>query len=89
MSLSPLSVPLMFCASFENLNVFHLKLVLLLSCCRSIVGDLYVVLHIEEKRGIQRDGLDLFSKVNIDYTEAILGTIRKVVTILFLNAMVH
>ncbi|XP_073281864.1 uncharacterized protein [Primulina huaijiensis] len=48
---------------------------------RGIAGDLFLVLHIEEKQGIQRDGLDLFSKVNVDYTEAILGTIRKVNTV--------
>ncbi|KAL3512117.1 hypothetical protein ACH5RR_024834 [Cinchona calisaya] len=48
---------------------------------RSIAGDLYVVLHIEEKHGIQRDGLNLYSKVKIDYTEAILGTVVKVTTV--------
>ncbi|XP_073158732.1 uncharacterized protein [Henckelia pumila] len=48
---------------------------------RGITGDLYLVIHIEEKRGIRRDGLDLFSKVNVNYTEAILGTIRKVDTV--------
>ncbi|KAG8388147.1 hypothetical protein BUALT_Bualt02G0095700 [Buddleja alternifolia] len=48
---------------------------------RGIAGDLYLVLHIEEKQGIQRDGMDLFSKVDIDYTEAILGTIKKVNTV--------
>ncbi|KZV46478.1 dnaJsubfamily A member 3, mitochondrial [Dorcoceras hygrometricum] len=48
---------------------------------RSIAGDLYLVIHIEEKQGIRRDGVDLFSKVHVDYTEAILGTIRKVDTV--------
>lgn len=46
-----------------------------------VVGDLLVVLHIEEERGIQRDGLNLYSKIAIDYTEAILGTVTKVKTI--------
>ncbi|KAL9170039.1 hypothetical protein ABFS82_04G117900 [Erythranthe guttata] len=45
---------------------------------RGIAGDLYLVLHIEEKQGIQRDGMNLYSKLVIDYTEAILGTIKKV-----------
>lgn len=37
-----------------------------------------MVLQIEEKRGIWREGPDLFSKVSIGYTEAILGTVLKV-----------
>lgn len=48
---------------------------------RGLVGDLYLVLHIDEKHGIWRDGLDLFSKINVDYTEAILGTVIKVETV--------
>ncbi|KAK9277920.1 hypothetical protein L1049_027477 [Liquidambar formosana] len=48
---------------------------------RGIVGDLYLVLHIDEKHGIWRDGLDLYSKINVDYTEAILGTVIKVETV--------
>lgn len=46
-------------------------------------GDLYLVLHIEEKIGIQRKGLNLHSKVNVDYTEAILGTVIKVILDMF------
>lgn len=48
---------------------------------RGIAGDLYLVLHIEEKQGIQRDGMNLYSKVDVDYTEAILGVIKKVDTV--------
>ncbi|KAK6127846.1 hypothetical protein DH2020_038415 [Rehmannia glutinosa] len=47
---------------------------------RGIAGDLYLVLHIEEKQGIRRDGTNLYSKVVVDYTEAILGTIKQVDT---------
>ncbi|GMN46047.1 hypothetical protein TIFTF001_015233 [Ficus carica] len=46
-----------------------------------IAGDLYIVLHIEEKHGIQRDGLNLYSKINVYYTDAILGTTMKVETV--------
>ncbi|KAL2462346.1 Molecular chaperone Hsp40/DnaJ family protein [Abeliophyllum distichum] len=48
---------------------------------RGVAGDLYLVLHTQEKIGIQRDGLNLYSKVNVDYTEAILGTVIKVETV--------
>ncbi|XP_048329399.2 uncharacterized protein LOC107435129 [Ziziphus jujuba] len=48
---------------------------------RGIAGNLYIVLHIEEKHGIRRDGLNLYSTINVDYTEAILGTVRKVETV--------
>nr|XP_027124507.1 uncharacterized protein LOC113741211 [Coffea arabica] len=48
---------------------------------RGIAGDLFIVLHIEEKHGIQRDGLNLYSKVKVDFTEAILGTVVKVRTV--------
>ncbi|GFQ02261.1 chaperone protein dnaj [Phtheirospermum japonicum] len=47
---------------------------------RGIAGDLYLVLHIEEKKGIWRDGINLYSKVVVDYTEAILGTVKQVNT---------
>lgn len=46
---------------------------------RGVVGDLYLVLHVDEKHGIWREGLQLYSKINIDYTEAILGTVIKVI----------
>lgn len=46
-----------------------------------MAGDLYLVIQIEEKLGIWRDGLNLYSKVNLDYTEAILGTVKKVETV--------
>lgn len=45
---------------------------------RGIAGDLYLVLHTEEKQGIQRDGMNLYSRVDVDYTEAILGAVKKV-----------
>ncbi|KAL8474448.1 hypothetical protein ACS0TY_031061 [Phlomoides rotata] len=48
---------------------------------RGIAGNLYLVLHIEEKKGIQRDGMNLYSKVVVDYAEAILGVIKKVDTV--------
>lgn len=37
------------------------------------------MLRVNEKAGIQRDGLNLYSTINIDYTEAILGTVTKVI----------
>ncbi|PON60452.1 Chaperone DnaJ [Parasponia andersonii] len=48
---------------------------------RGLAGDLYVVLHIDEKQGIKRDGLNLYSKIDLHYTEAILGTTIKVETV--------
>ncbi|KAJ4828187.1 hypothetical protein Tsubulata_045117 [Turnera subulata] len=48
---------------------------------RGLSGDLFIIVHIKEKHGIQRDGLDLYSKVSVDYTQAILGTIIKVETV--------
>lgn len=48
---------------------------------RNRVGDLYLVLHVNKKRGIRRDGLDLYSEINIDYSQAILGTVIKVETV--------
>ncbi|GAA0173915.1 chaperone [Lithospermum erythrorhizon] len=48
---------------------------------RGIIGNLYLSFHIERKDGIWRDGLDLYSKVKVDYTDAILGTVLKVETV--------
>ncbi|WOL14185.1 hypothetical protein Cni_G22965 [Canna indica] len=48
---------------------------------RGIVGDVYIFLHVNEKPGFQRDGLNLCSEVSIHYTEAILGTVVKVETV--------
>ncbi|CAB4281419.1 unnamed protein product [Prunus armeniaca] len=48
---------------------------------RGTVGDVFIVLHIDRKAGIHRDGLNLYSKIKIDYTEAILGTVIKVETV--------
>lgn len=42
-------------------------------------GDLFIVLQVDEKRGIQREGLNLYSKISIDFTDAILGAVTKVV----------
>ncbi|CAH2053439.1 unnamed protein product [Thlaspi arvense] len=42
-------------------------------------GDLFIVLQVDEKRGIRREGLNLYSKISIDFTDAILGAITKVV----------
>lgn len=47
--------------------------------CRGIAGDLFLVIHVKEEHGIWRDGLNLYSKVEVDYTGAILGTVTKVV----------
>ncbi|VVA98038.1 unnamed protein product [Arabis nemorensis] len=44
-------------------------------------GDLFIVLQVDEKRGIQREGLNLYSKVSIDFTDAILGAVTKVETV--------
>ncbi|KAL1318329.1 hypothetical protein HN51_070610 [Arachis hypogaea] len=48
---------------------------------RHISGDLFVVLHVDEKQGIWREGLHLYSKINIDFTDAILGSVKKVETV--------
>ncbi|XP_050217103.1 uncharacterized protein LOC126667984 isoform X2 [Mercurialis annua] len=48
---------------------------------RGIAGDLFITVHVKEKRGVRRDGLNLYSKINIDYTQAILGTVVKVETV--------
>lgn len=44
-------------------------------------GDLYVFLDVKEMPGIERDGVNLRSKITINYTEAILGTVVKVQTV--------
>lgn len=48
---------------------------------RGVAGDVYIMLRVNEKAGIRRDGLNLYSTINIDYTEAILGTVIKVETV--------
>ncbi|XVF53757.1 hypothetical protein PTKIN_Ptkin05aG0124700 [Pterospermum kingtungense] len=48
---------------------------------RGLAGDLFLVLHLGEKQGIWRDGLNLYSNINVDYIEAILGTVVKVETV--------
>ncbi|CAN8258963.1 unnamed protein product [Cochlearia groenlandica] len=44
-------------------------------------GDLFIVLQVDEKRGIQREGLNLYSKISVDFADAILGTVTKVETV--------
>jgi molecular chaperone DnaJ len=44
-------------------------------------GDLYLVINVLQEEGIERDGEDIHSVVNISYLEAILGTTLKVKTI--------
>eukprot|EP00475_Leptophrys_vorax_P000132 TRINITY_DN10072_c0_g1_i1.p1 TRINITY_DN10072_c0_g1~~TRINITY_DN10072_c0_g1_i1.p1 ORF type:complete len:339 (-),score=23.20 TRINITY_DN10072_c0_g1_i1:145-1110(-) len=44
-------------------------------------GDLYVFVKVKETPGIRRDGMNLYSDVSIDYTDAILGTVAKVATV--------
>ncbi|CAN6706905.1 unnamed protein product [Malus baccata var. baccata] len=44
-------------------------------------GDLYVYLDVEEIEEIQRDGINLSSKVSISYLDAILGVAVKVNTV--------
>lgn len=51
---------------------------------RDIAGDLYIAIHVDEKQGIWREGLHLYSKINIDFTEAILGSVKKVILVLVL-----
>ncbi|XP_057952579.1 uncharacterized protein LOC131146802 isoform X2 [Malania oleifera] len=46
-----------------------------------LAGDLFIILHVNEERGIWRVGLNLYSKISVDYTEAILGTVMKVETV--------
>lgn len=41
-------------------------------------GDLFVYLDVEERSGIQRDGINLSSIVSISYLDAILGAVVKV-----------
>ncbi|TVU47890.1 hypothetical protein EJB05_07506, partial [Eragrostis curvula] len=48
---------------------------------RGVSGDLYIFVRVNEKQGIHREGLNLYSSFTIDYTEAILGTTVKVETI--------
>ncbi|XP_022137134.1 uncharacterized protein LOC111008684 isoform X2 [Momordica charantia] len=48
---------------------------------RRMTGNLYIMLHVDEKHGIWRDGIHLYSKISIDYTDAILGSIVKVETV--------
>ncbi|KAG8639844.1 hypothetical protein MANES_14G157300v8 [Manihot esculenta] len=48
---------------------------------RGIAGDLIITVHVNGKHGIWRGGLNLYSKINVDYTQAILGTVLKVETV--------
>ncbi|MGC8927351.1 MAG: molecular chaperone DnaJ [Myxococcota bacterium] len=44
-------------------------------------GDLYLVINVVQEEGLERDGEDIHSPVNISYIEAILGTTLKIKTI--------
>lgn len=57
----------------QPLHVMHFYLI-----DRDASGDLYIYVRIHEKQGILRDGLNLYSDVSVDYTDAILGTTVKV-----------
>jgi molecular chaperone DnaJ len=46
--------------------------------CRGASGDLYIFVRVNEKQGIHRDGLNLYSDASVDYTDVILGTTVKV-----------
>ncbi|XP_028549362.1 uncharacterized protein LOC110100796 isoform X2 [Dendrobium catenatum] len=48
---------------------------------RGVVGELYLFIHVNEKPGIRREGLNLYSEIGLDYIEAILGTTIKVETV--------
>jgi len=54
----------------------HYMLCISVLLCRGASGDLYIFVRINEKQGIHRDGLNLYSDVS--YTDAILGTTVKV-----------
>ena len=56
----------------------HYMLCISVLLCRGASGDLYIFVRINEKQGIHRDGLNLYSEVSVDYTDAILGTTVKV-----------
>lgn len=72
---------------FKYLVLWQLVFFNMVSNIRSgRAGDLFIVLQVDEKRGIQREGLNLYSNINIDFTDAILGTITKVVVINFFLA---
>ena len=45
------------------------------------------MLQVAEKRGIRREGLNLYSKITIDFTDAILGTFTKVILNSFVTLM--
>lgn len=68
------------CFPFVNLNSQGLIRMLLCYCLwsRGIRGDLLLVVSVNGKDGIQREGCNLYSKISIDYTEAILGAVIKV-----------
>lgn len=61
-----------------SLFLFFFPILLHYFSCRGITGDLYIIIHIGQKQGITREGINLFSKISVDYTDAILGTTVKV-----------
>ncbi|KAI4339048.1 hypothetical protein MLD38_024032 [Melastoma candidum] len=46
-----------------------------------LTGDLWIILHVNARQGIWREGINLYSKIDIDFTDAILGTVVKVDTV--------
>ncbi len=44
-------------------------------------GDLHLVVHVKEHEYIQRDGLDLYQDVHINFTQAVLGDEIKINTV--------
>ncbi|PWZ58336.1 Chaperone protein dnaJ A6, chloroplastic [Zea mays] len=59
----------------------HYMLCISILLCRGASGDLYIFVRVNEKQGIHRDGLNLYSDASVDYTDVILGTTVKVETI--------
>jgi hypothetical protein len=41
-------------------------------------GDLYVFLSVKEMQNVQRDGINLYSNISVNFTDAILGTVIQV-----------
>ncbi|CAI5976671.1 unnamed protein product, partial [Closterium sp. NIES-64] len=65
-------------AGVDSGTVLHVKGEGDAGMCGGKRGDLYVFVKVKETMGIRRDGINLYSNVSIDYTDAILGTVAKV-----------
>lgn len=74
--------------TFDGYEVYYIVLystlyynvleALLSRWCRGPPGDLYVFVNVKEHPSIRREGLDLYSTITLDYTDAILGSSAKV-----------